>query len=101
MCSGHCNSTISSTTASSWWHHLRDIGCGTSRGGRYFIRYLDPDRYTGVDISSGAIETVKGPVIEKQLTDKPRRCSTTRFRMSRSAPCAAPLARRPSPERLG
>jgi SAM-dependent methyltransferase len=36
-------------------HRLLDFGCGTLRTGRYLIRYLDPGRYVGVDISEGAI----------------------------------------------
>lgn len=34
-------------------HRLLDIGCGTLRGGRHFIRYLAPGGYTGIDISNG------------------------------------------------
>jgi len=37
-------------------HRLLDIGCGTLRGGRHFIRYLDPGQYTGFDLSPKAIE---------------------------------------------
>ena len=37
-------------------HTMLDVGCGTLRGGRHFIDYLDPSRYTGIDISSKAIE---------------------------------------------
>lgn len=36
-------------------HRLLDIGCGTLRGGRHFIRYLDPGGYTGLDISPEAL----------------------------------------------
>jgi SAM-dependent methyltransferase len=52
------------------WHRMLDIGCGTLRGGRHFIRYLDPDRYTGVDISSGVIAAAKALVVEEELTHK-------------------------------
>ena len=34
---------------------LLDLGCGTLRGGRHFIRYLESGRYTGIDISERAI----------------------------------------------
>jgi SAM-dependent methyltransferase len=37
-------------------HRLLDIGCGTLRAGRHFVRYLDPDCYYGFDISPRAIE---------------------------------------------
>src|SRR5689334_7701637 len=30
-------------------HRLLDIGCGSLRGGRLFIPYLLPGRYTGVE----------------------------------------------------
>lgn len=52
------------------WHRMLDIGCGTLRGGRHFIRYLEPNRYTGVDISSGVIAAAKALVEAEQLTDK-------------------------------
>lgn len=35
---------------------LLDIGCGTLRGGRYAIPYLDDGHYTGIDISGLALE---------------------------------------------
>jgi SAM-dependent methyltransferase len=37
-------------------HALLDIGCGTLRGGRHFIRFLAPRRYTGIDLSEKAIQ---------------------------------------------
>jgi SAM-dependent methyltransferase len=37
-------------------HALLDIGCGTLRAGRHFIRYLASGKYTGFDISSAAID---------------------------------------------
>ena len=40
-------------------HKLLDIGCGTLRGGRYFIEYLDCGGYTGLDISPKALELAK------------------------------------------
>lgn len=33
-------------------HRLLDIGCGTLRGGRHFIGYLDAGRYTGTELSA-------------------------------------------------
>ena len=38
-------------------HHLLDLGCGSFRGGRHFIRFLKPLHYTGIDISPRIIET--------------------------------------------
>jgi SAM-dependent methyltransferase len=49
---------------------LLDIGCGTLRGGRHFIRYLAPGNYTGIDISPKAIEYGWQLVKEEGLTEK-------------------------------
>jgi SAM-dependent methyltransferase len=38
-------------------HALLDIGCGTLRGGRHFIRFLAPGRYAGLDLSENAIRS--------------------------------------------
>jgi SAM-dependent methyltransferase len=59
-------------------HAFLDIGCGTLRGGRHFIRYLNAGHYTGTDISSGALEA--GPrLIEKEgLAAKRPRLIVTR-----------------------
>lgn len=51
-------------------HRLLDFGCGTLRAGRHFIRYLDAGRYTGVDLSLGALEYGKSLVAEEGLADK-------------------------------
>jgi SAM-dependent methyltransferase len=48
-------------------HRLLDIGCGTLRAGRHFIRYLHPGGYTGIDISSKAIEYGKSLVAREGL----------------------------------
>lgn len=51
-------------------HRILDIGCGTLRAGRYFIKYLLPNKYTGIDISSAAIDYANKLVIEEELSDK-------------------------------
>jgi SAM-dependent methyltransferase len=51
-------------------HRFLDIGCGTLRGGRHFIRYLDAGNYTGIDISAGAIDYSRQLVAEEQLSPK-------------------------------
>jgi len=51
-------------------HRMLDIGCGTMRGGRFFIRYLDLSNYTGVDISPACIDAAKRLVEEEALVDK-------------------------------
>lgn len=32
-------------------HRFLDIGCGNLRAGRYFINFLEKDRYVGIDVS--------------------------------------------------
>jgi SAM-dependent methyltransferase len=47
-----------------------DIGCGTLRGGRHFIRYLNPGKYYGMDLSKQAIEYGKQLIIKENLINK-------------------------------
>jgi SAM-dependent methyltransferase len=49
---------------------LLDIGCGTLRGGRHFVAFLDRGRYTGIDISPKAIEYARQLVHDEGLCDK-------------------------------
>ena len=51
-------------------HTLLDIGCGTLRGGRHFIRYLDVGKYTGIDISEKALAYANNLVEEERLSEK-------------------------------
>lgn len=51
-------------------HSLLDIGCGTLRAGRHFIRYLDANRYTGIDISPAAIAYARELVRRESLEEK-------------------------------
>ena len=51
-------------------HRMLDIGCGTLRGGRHFIRSLDSGHYTGMDISPKAIAHAKLLVQEEGLAEK-------------------------------
>jgi SAM-dependent methyltransferase len=51
-------------------HRMLDIGCGTLRGGRHFIRYLEPGCYTGFDISPQAIAFAKQLVVDEGLADR-------------------------------
>ncbi|ASK88355.1 class I SAM-dependent DNA methyltransferase [Sphingorhabdus sp. SMR4y] len=51
-------------------HRLLDIGCGTLRGGRHFINYLDAGCYHGFDLSEQAIAAAKGLVSAELLSDK-------------------------------
>jgi len=52
------------------YHKMLDIGCGTLRGGRYFIQYLDSGNYTGIDISQKAISFAKHFVEQEGLSEK-------------------------------
>jgi SAM-dependent methyltransferase len=51
-------------------HRMLDIGCGTLRGGRHFIRYLDVSNYTGIDISPACIVAANELLVDEQLSDK-------------------------------
>lgn len=51
-------------------HRLLDIGCGTLRGGQYFIDYLNPGHYTGMDISQEAIDEGIAMLDDAVLTTK-------------------------------
>jgi SAM-dependent methyltransferase len=61
-------------------HRMLDIGCGTLRGGRLAIRYLEPRRYTGMDISSNALKAALQLVKEEGLADKQPRLVLNRHR---------------------
>ncbi len=49
---------------------LLDLGCGTLRGGRHFIRYLDPGGYTGIDIAPACIAAAERLVVDEGLADR-------------------------------
>ena len=49
-------------------HTLLDIGCGSLRGGRHFVDFLDPGNYFGIDINESLIEA--GYNIELSNTQK-------------------------------
>lgn len=51
-------------------HKMLDIGCGTLRGGRHFIKYLNTGNYNGIDISQKAIEYAKQFVLKNGLSEK-------------------------------
>lgn len=50
-------------------HFLLDLGCGSLRAGRYFIDYLEPGHYTGMDISPEAIEEGKRLIDDDLLAE--------------------------------
>jgi SAM-dependent methyltransferase len=67
-------------------HRMLDIAYGSLRGGRHFIRHLEPGGYTGVDISEGVIEAGRRLLADEGLLDKrPRLIANTagdfRFKM--------------------
>lgn len=51
-------------------HKMLDLGCGTLRGGRHFIKYLQPGNYYGIDISPKAISSAKQLVQREGLSDR-------------------------------
>lgn len=51
-------------------HRLLDYGCGTLRGGRFFIEYLEPGKYVGVDISRNVVAKAQELIRNENLADK-------------------------------
>lgn len=51
-------------------HTFLDVGCGSLRGGRYFIDYLEEGNYTGMDINESIILEGKSIVDEDLLVEK-------------------------------
>ncbi|HET6861340.1 MAG TPA: class I SAM-dependent methyltransferase [Streptomyces sp.] len=51
-------------------HRMLDIGCGNLRAGRYFIEYLDPGHYYGIDISPDILMSAKETVTTYALQDR-------------------------------
>lgn len=49
---------------------MLDIGCGTLRGGRHFIRFLDANKYSGIDISPKCVEAAKNLLSDENLESK-------------------------------
>jgi hypothetical protein len=49
---------------------MLDIGCGALRGGKRFIDYLEPGRYTGMDINENIIELGKENAADELLRSK-------------------------------
>jgi SAM-dependent methyltransferase len=57
---------------------MLEIGCGNLRAGRFFIGYLDPGNYYGIDISPEILLSALQVLAENQLQDKvPRLALTT------------------------
>ena len=70
---------------------LLDIACGSLRGGRFFIPYLDPGHYLGVEKEPSLIEAGRKHEIAKQVwaERKPEILISTDFEFER-------LSRRPN-----
>ena len=51
-------------------NRMLDVGCGTLRGGRHFIRYLNEGNYTGIDISPACLEAANALLKKENLTVK-------------------------------
>lgn len=51
-------------------HSLLDIGCGSLRGGLHIIRYLEPGKYTGTDISPELLKAAHRFLAQDSLADK-------------------------------
>ena len=51
-------------------HRLLDVGCGPLRAGRFFIRYLEPEHYCGVDYHSGFIQAAEHVIRASSLSER-------------------------------
>ena len=51
-------------------HSLIDIGCGPLQGGIPLIRYLDANRYTGIDVMPNRIQAAYGQISRHDLGGK-------------------------------
>ena len=49
---------------------LLDIGCGTMRGGRYIVEYLDTEHYVGLEVREKILEEGHKELEEENLTNK-------------------------------
>jgi cyclopropane fatty-acyl-phospholipid synthase-like methyltransferase len=61
-------------------HRLLDVGCGALRGGIYFVRYLEPSHYYGIDINTSLIEAANTELRNEGIVDKsPKLFVTDKF----------------------
>lgn len=51
-------------------HELLDVGCGSLRGGIYFIKYLNEGKYSGLDINPSLIRAGQAEVKKANLNGK-------------------------------
>jgi hypothetical protein len=51
---------------------LVDVGCGSLRGGRLFIAYLDPEHYLGIDHDAWLVKAGLKHEISKELREEKR-----------------------------
>jgi len=51
-------------------HRMLDLGCGTLRGGRHFIPFLDASNYWGIDIAPACIDAARDLVAAEGLQEK-------------------------------
>lgn len=56
---------------------ILEIGCGNLRAGRFFIDYLDPGNYYGIDISPEILISAQQVIAENKLQDKVPRLTFT------------------------
>jgi SAM-dependent methyltransferase len=57
---------------------MLEIGCGNLRAGRFFIGYLDPGNYYGIDISPEVLFSAQQVLAENELQDKVPRLTVTK-----------------------
>jgi SAM-dependent methyltransferase len=54
-------------------HSVLDFGCGSLRAGVFIAQYLEPDRYTGADISQGRLDQGRQRLEHMELSAKKAR----------------------------
>lgn len=66
-------------------HILLDIGCGSLRGGRFFIEYLDKGHYLGIDHNRWLIRTglIKELPVGLKSTKKPEFVISSKFEFNK------------------
>lgn len=49
---------------------LLDVGCGSMRGGRHFVEYLNPGRYYGLDIDPALLKAGRRELAKAGVSDR-------------------------------
>lgn len=53
-------------------HVFLDVGCGALRGGRHFIKYLDPGNYLGIDLHQELLDAGAEKEVGEEMMEEKR-----------------------------